>query len=154
VRLTDFDTAEMLTEENRTSVTLPVPAQEVWVALPEVFGQLEIPIPRSDPQAMAVGNPDLEVRRIEGKRMSQYVDCGMTRSGIVANLYDVTLTVNSRVSEGPDGAVVLTTTLDAWARPRTTNGNPVHCTSTGTLESRIGQLVAERLGVGGGGDDG
>jgi hypothetical protein len=95
---------------------------------------------------MTLGNSGFTARNLDGERMSHYLDCGRSNSGPRANLYDVTLTISTRVADSPDSEAVLATTVDAWAKPRMTNGNPVHCLSKTTLEQRLAEVVAERLG--------
>lgn len=149
LRVVSSETAEFLTEGNRSAATLPVSSTEAWAAIPGVYEQLGIPVTEVSPDMMTLGNPDFRTRRIDGNRMGHYLDCGITNSGVLANIYDVTITISTRVVDAPEGGAVVTTTLDAWARPRMTNGNPVHCSSKQRLEQRLNGLVAEKLGVGG-----
>ena len=39
--------------------------------------------------------------------------------------------------------VIVTTSLDAYARPRDVAGNAVHCVSRGALERRLAELITE-----------
>jgi hypothetical protein len=82
--------------------------------------------------------------------MNSYVDCGSNLSGQLANAYDVTLSVVTRLSDGPPGTTIVATTIDAYGEPRTTSGNQVHCQSREALERRVAEIVAEKLGVIGG----
>lgn len=68
-----------------------VPADEVWTVLPEVFEKLEVPVSIRDRAALQMGNAQTLVRRVEGKRMSTYLDCGTSLSGVLADAYDITL---------------------------------------------------------------
>lgn len=145
IRTSGFQTAEFLDEKDLASATLPASPAEVWGVLPTVYEELEIPVTQRDPAQMILGNPGYDVRTIQGKRMASYLDCGTSPSGILANLYDVTLALATRVSPAPAGGSVMTTILEGWAEPRVTRGNPVHCRSKGTLEERIAAVVAERL---------
>lgn len=145
VRIMDFQTSEFFTEGNEVSSTFSVPPQRVWPLLPAVYERLEIPVLEVAPERMTLGNPALEVRRIDGKRLGSYVDCGTTLSGVVANLYDVTLRIATRLTDSPEGGTLMTTSLDAWAEPRTTRGDPIHCRSRNTLETRVAELLAAFL---------
>ena len=145
VRVSDYQTAELFTEADRISVAIPHPPEDVWAALPAVFDRLGIPVNQVARDQMTLGNTGLEARTIEGKRMGSYLDCGTTFSGALANIYDVTLKVTSRVTPNPEGGALVVTTLDAWAEPRMTNGDAVHCRSKNKLEERIAEVTAEIL---------
>lgn len=146
VRVMDYQAVEFLTEALQTMATLPATPAEVWAVLPEVYEQLGIPITESSPNLKTMGNPGFRTRNLDGKRVSQYVDCGRSNSGALANIYDVTFTISTSVSDAPDGGATVSTTVDAWAKPRMTNGNPVHCSSKTTLEQRLVELVTEKVG--------
>jgi hypothetical protein len=62
-----------------------------------------------------------------------------------ADEYEVTLSVIVQVLVADAGATKVRTLVDAYARDRTMSSGPVHCISSGTLERRVGELVAERL---------
>jgi hypothetical protein len=145
LRVVTSEAAEFLTEGSQRFGTLPVAPADVWEVLPGVYEELAIPVTEVRPHEMTLGNPAYETRRIDGARMSRFLDCGATHSGILANIYDVTLTLSTTVSESPEGDAVVTHSLDAWARPRMTSGNPVHCSSKGTLEERLMEVILERL---------
>ena len=149
VRLTDFDAVEFLTEGDLASASFGAVPADVWAILPGIYETLGIPIGGSSPELMKLGNPGFRARRVDGKRMGQYLDCGITPSGVLADVYDVTLTIATQVVKGSEGGAVVTTTMDAWAEPRMTRGDPIHCRSKGTLEQRVAEMVAEKLGTGG-----
>lgn len=136
---------EMHTEANVAERVFQVPAEQVWAEVPGVYERLGIPITTADPDAREVGNPGYLARRVEGKRMNSYLDCGTQLGGAVANSHDVTLSVVTKVIAREGGASGVRTVLDATARARATSGNPVHCQSRGVLEERIGRLIAEAL---------
>jgi hypothetical protein len=142
VRRTSIDLRQ---EASVGQVKLTRTVREVWAALPAVFEQLEIDVTRQDPSAGVIGNDGYRARRIEGQRMSRYVDCGLGPTRSNADEYDVTLAVLVRVSSGEEGGTLVTTSLDAFAKDRAVSGNSVHCTSYGTLERRIGMLVTEKV---------
>lgn len=125
---------------------MAVPLDSVWLALPGVYGALDIDITHSDPSRHVFGNPQYRARRVEGKRLSTYIDCG---SGVTAvpkaDDYEVTLSVTTTLTAGEENSTVVTTTVDGYARPRAVSTNPVHCTSKGTLELRVVQLIREAL---------
>jgi hypothetical protein len=135
---------EIVRETYSTRSTLTGGMEALWGALPGVYEILGIPVEYSDPSARRMGNERLSVRRIEGQRLSRFVDCG---SGITArpnaDAYAVTLQVVTELRPGPGPGQ---TTVESWltgsARPVETSGGTVGCTSKGTLEVRIAELLA------------
>jgi hypothetical protein len=117
----------------------------VWAVLPAVFAQLGIETTRVDAGEGVIGNPSYRARRIEGQRMSTYLDCGRSFGRDYADQYTVTLGVLVQLVPTADGRTVVRTVLDAYARDPSQNGPAVHCITWGSLERRIGELVAERL---------
>jgi hypothetical protein len=138
---------EMYTQASLAARVIPVSADSVWTVLPEVFETLDVPVTHRVPSRQEMGNRGYVARRVEGKRMNTYVDCGTNLSGQLANLYEVTLSVVVRLSAADDGGAQVETTVDAYGKPRTTSGNQVHCQSRETLEQRIGDLVFEKARI-------
>jgi len=122
-----------------------VSPERVWGTLPAVMAQLEIPVTHSDPDRMEYGNRSWRPRRIEGRRMSKYLDCGTTLSGALADTHEITMMMVVSVSRAPGGGANVITTLDAYGDPRAVSGNPIHCESIKTLEKRVVELVREQL---------
>ena len=119
---------------------------EVWEALVATYKQLGIPVPATNHAGWRVGNPRVQVRRIGDERMSRFFECGQASMGRPrADQYDVTFSIFSRLQQAADGRTVLLTEVDGSARPRSVSTNPVHCSSKGTLEKRIADLVMDSL---------
>ncbi len=127
--------------------TVSSPVTEVWAVLPEVFGQLEIETSTVDPSEALIGNAGYRARRIEGRRLSAYLDCGRSFGREYADQYAVTLSVLVQLLTAPDGSTTVRTILDAYARDPSLSSSSLHCTTRGSLERRIGDLVIERLGT-------
>jgi hypothetical protein len=141
---------ELHTEPGRSVHTLPLPPDSVWRALPRVYEILGIAEPGAAPDLRVFGAQNVRPRRIEGKRLSQYIDCGMGPTATPkADEYEVTLTLLSRLEPGPDSSTTLETTLEASSRPRAAAGARVSCQSNGMLEKRVAELVAWVLLSGG-----
>lgn len=138
---------EIYTEPGQAAVTLPAGASRVWRALDDVYAQLEIPVSVRDPRTMEIGNAGYLARRIEGRRMNTYVDCGTSLSGPLANEFDMTIVVLTRLSARGDSTRVLTT-MEAYGEPRATSGNQAPCRSREVLERRIAELTVEAVGGG------
>ena len=143
-----FGGIEFFTEAGQGERTIEAKLVEVWEILPSVYERLEIPVTLSDPGRKELGNRGYRARRIEGARMSKYFRCGTGMMGALADDYDITLSVLTLLADEPGGGTKILTTVDAFGRPRATSGNPLRCESTGVLELRVAQLVAEMTGEG------
>ncbi len=146
VRVGSRATAVLHTEGELGEQTLSDPPSEVWAAMPWVFEQLAIPITQFDNARMEIGNPNWRARRIEGRRMSTYLDCGTSLSGPLADTHDVTMMVSVQVQPGEGGGSKVSVVSDAFARPRAVSGNQVHCVPNRILDNRVAELLRERLG--------
>jgi hypothetical protein len=127
--------------------TVAASVSQVWGVLPGIFEQLEIETTTVDPSQGLMGNAGYRARRVEGRRLSDYLDCGRALGREYADQYAVTLTVLVQLVTAPDGRTVVRTIMDGYARDPSTSGSSVHCITWGSLERRIGDLVAERVGV-------
>ena len=143
-----FGEIELFTEPGFGERTIEAEPAEVWAILPDVFEQLQIPVTLSKPGRKEMGNKGYRARRIEGTRMSKYFRCGTGMLGALADEYNITLSVVTRLINAPEGGTRILTTVDAIGRPRATSGNPLRCESIGVLEMRVAQLLAEMSGEG------
>jgi hypothetical protein len=116
---------------------------EVWAMMPEVFERLGIEIDMADPRTASLGNSGFRTRRIEGRQMSRYLDCGSGIGGAYADTYEVTASILVQLFAAPEGGTVIRSVFDAYARARDVRGSSLHCQSRGELERRIWALVAE-----------
>lgn len=126
--------------------TVPASPTAVWGVLSDVFDQLEIEVSYVDASAGVMGNEGYRARRIEGVRLSRWLDCGLGTVQAVADSHQVMLAVMVQLLPARNGTVVQTT-VDASARDRSQSSGSLHCVSHGRLEQRIPELVMERLGV-------
>lgn len=143
-----FGGIELFTQPGVSERTIDAASVDVWEILPSVFEQLQIPITLSDPGKKELGNQGYRARRIEGSRMSKYFRCGTGMLGALADEYNITLSIVTRLTDAPGGGTRILTVVDAIGRPRATSGNPLRCESSGVLELRVAQLIAEMSGVG------
>lgn len=120
--------------------------EQVWAVLPNVYDELGIPEVVVDDRNRRLGNAEFQPRRIGGSRLSRYLDCGSS-IGVpsYADSYAVTMSLVTRVVEGTGGMAAVQTQIHAAAKPRDVRGEPILCTSRGTLEHRIFEAVAERI---------
>lgn len=119
---------------------------EAWGVLPEVYEVLGIPDVVIDVRNKRLGNAEFQPRRIGGSRLSRFLDCGSS-IGVpaYADSYDVTMSLITRVTEGGDGVAVVQTQIHAVAKSRDVRGDPILCSSRGTLENRIVEMVVEMV---------
>lgn len=147
LRVGNYERLELFSEPGVGVRTINVAAEVAWRALGGVYVELGIPVTSTNPQTMQIGNPGYSARRVGGDRMNTFVDCGSDLSGPLANQYEITLSISTRLTaKGPEETEVLTT-VDAFGEPRAVSGNMVHCGSRGVLELRVAQEVAEALGI-------
>ena len=133
---------EYITKEIPVDVTL------AWGVLPGVYQEIGIPVATTDPSKMMVANPGFEVQRIAGSRMNRFLDCGTSRTGPMANSYQVTLTVSTELTEVAEGQTEVKSLVTGQAINRSTAGYPISCSSRETLEELIADKIAETLGAG------
>ncbi len=149
MRIAGYQAIELTNDLGLGVRTVEVAAETVWGVVGGVYAQLEIPVEQADPRAMQIGNTGYTARRIERDRMNAFVDCGSDLAGPLANQYDITLAVATKLTSMSPDSTRITTMVDARGRPRAVSGNPITCTSRGELEERIAQRIAEALGIGG-----
>lgn len=85
-------------------------------------------------------------RRIGGKPLATYINCGTNHLGEPrANSYAVSLDVQSVVKPETEGKVAMSSLAQATAKQQGVSSDPLHCTTTTLLETRIHMLAMERL---------
>ena len=135
---------DRLAEKN----TIAVAADLAWGVLGGVYEQIGIPVTSVDSPNMTVGNLGFEARRIDGTRMNTFLDCGTNFNGPLASHYEVTLVVTTKLTKVDENHTEVSTVVDGSAKPRTTAGHPIQCTTRQKLEALIVKKVAEALGAG------
>jgi len=139
-------TTRILNEPRAVRRTIGAPVDQVWRTLPGVYDALGIVGAGADEEAKVFGIVDFRPRRLDGRALSTYVNCGMGITAIPkADEYDVTMSVLTHVKPGAEGETVLATSVLASAKPRIESGNAVYCDSQGALEARIAALVLRTL---------
>jgi hypothetical protein len=126
--------------------TLPFDADAVFRILPSLFDSLGVPVNTIDPPRRTIGNSGFKVRQRLGKAvLSSLIECGASQIGPNADSYDVYMILTTTVRPTGAGASTLSTLIDAQARPITYNQAYNRCTSKGTFEQRLVDLVTRRL---------
>ena len=149
VNVGGFLSQQLTTDLEFVSKEVPVESTLIWGVLPGVYQQLGIPVTNSDPQKMQVGNAGFEVQRVDGSRMNHFLDCGTSRGGPLANSYQVTLTVTTKLTKLGEDRTEVSSLVSGTAVNRSTAGYSVSCKSRETLEELIADRVVETLQVAG-----
>lgn len=125
---------------------LPVAADSAVRILRGIYAQLGVPPATLDNTGYTVGNRNFSVMRtFGGQRLSAYLDCGSSITGVAADSYRVTMSLVSRVSPATAGSTV-ETRLFATARDGSGVSNAtVDCGTTGSLERRINTALAAQV---------
>ncbi len=124
---------------------VPMALDQVWRRLPVVFDSLGIPIGMVDPTAHTIGNPSYRLRRRVGTvALSKYINCGSAQGMSSADTYEISLSVVTQARSTGAASTTLSTTVAASGHPITQSGDDVRCTSTGTLERKILEMVTGR----------
>ena len=129
-----------------SSTTFEAPVDRVWRALPAVFDSLGIPVTHLDQREHVIGNADIKARGRLGKvALRRYVDCGSTQGGPNADTYDVWLSVMTNARAAATGNTMVSTTVQAMARPVTFAAEYFRCRSTRELENAIFDILRRQL---------
>jgi hypothetical protein len=129
------------TDINSTLINAPV--DKAWAALQSAYATLGIPVTELNQQQRTIGNPTYRIRRRIGDVPTmRALDCGGDSGMPNAETYQLLLTVKSRIIANEAGGSVVQTTLEGTGRNATTSASSdVRCSSMGTLEKRIADLV-------------
>ncbi len=118
----------------------------VWRVLRSVYQDLDVAPNVIDRRGYQIGNTRFDPRSIGGQRLSRFLRCGYSVStSNNADSYRVTMSLVTRVRVDVQRQTVLQTEITASAKPRMVSGNAIACTTTGRLERRIAEMVAEKL---------
>jgi len=122
------------------------PESEIWPHLPAIFDELGVEVTEVKEQQRIIGNPRFKPGRIEGERLSTYLECGRDHGGPYADQHEVWVTFMVQLLRDPSGGTRVATLLNGFARPRNVSGNDLPCTSKLVLEARLVELINARLG--------
>lgn len=133
--------------DGASRVTVAFPLDAVWSILPAVYDSLGIPVSTIDPNRRVIGNPGFKAhKRLGSTSLGRYIDCGRTQGFPSADSYDVYLNITTHVQSGPtQSSTVMSTLLEAAARPMAFSGEYTKCSTLGALESAINDAVRKKL---------
>lgn len=126
---------------------VPAGPDQAFAVLPAAYEALGLPINTVLRDARTLGVRDGRApRHLARQPLSRYLDCGAEAAGARhADAWDVTITALSRITASGDASSTVVTQVAASARPVSTSGASVSCTSTGRLEQTINAVVVARL---------
>jgi hypothetical protein len=126
--------------------TIAAPADDVWGALPAAYEALGMRVATIDSKTRRIGNESMRARRRIGDiPMVRLLSCGGAIGAPNAETFDITLYVISQLSPASAGSTTLATVVQATGKSPNFGGNEVSCTSTGSLERRIEELVRAKV---------
>jgi len=137
----------MVSTTEVSSSLINAPVEKAWTALQEAYTTLGIPVTELNQQARTIGNNAYRVRRRIGDVPTmRALDCGGDSGMPNAETYQLLLTVKSRIIPNDAGGSVVQTTLEGTGKNATTAASSdVRCSSMGTLEKRIADLVKAKV---------
>ncbi|HET7321639.1 MAG TPA: hypothetical protein VFI96_04020, partial [Longimicrobiaceae bacterium] len=133
---------KMIAEDRVSTAWADTAIGEVWTRLLKAYPALGIELATVDSEHHIAGNQSARLQgRLAGEQFSTYFRCG--RSPIGAPLADESyIELNALTQlDSVSGGTVVSTLVQATARPRASHTNPIRCTSTGALEARIAEMV-------------
>ena len=130
----------------RGVANLQFPIDKVWSAMSPAYDSLAIPLTVIDAANHTIGNEGLQARRRIGKtRIGEYLNCGNGEGGPSADIYDVNLSMISKLQPNSTGGTTITTTVDGVAKPASFTGDYIKCGTTGQLEQRLVKFVEKQI---------
>jgi hypothetical protein len=136
-----------LTATNTASVTkLAAPIDRIWRLMPSVYDSLKIPLTTVDGAKHLIGNEGMKIRqRLGGVQLSRYIDCGQAQIGPSADSYDIFLAVTTTIRSISATESEVATTVESQAKPITYAQDYSRCSTKGTLETTISDIIAKKL---------
>ena len=129
-------------------VTIAAQPARVFAALKSVYEELGIPAAVVDAALNQVGNSNFwKSRKLGDERISLYLSCGNSVTGVIADDYRIYMSVMSQARADGKGGTELETAFTAFAR--NIDGSAAErivCGTTGQLEERIRQGILRKLG--------
>jgi hypothetical protein len=119
--------------------------RDVWPHLRPVFEQLGVEVTEVKRTQWIMGNPRFSPARLDGDRLSTFLECGRDHAGPYADQHQVRLTLMVQLLRTPAGGTNVNVLLTGSAQPRNYAANPILCESNGTLEARLVALIRQRL---------
>lgn len=128
--------------------TIAAEPARVYESLKPVLEELGIPVTTVNAATNQVGNSNFwRTRKLGTERISLYLSCGNSVTGVIADDYRIYMSVLSQVRADGNGATELETAFTASAvNIDGSAAERVVCGTTGQLEERIRQGILRKLG--------
>lgn len=139
------ETIDITRENDVRTLELGAARDRVWTALMAAHDAIGTTPSVVDAGAGTASFVHQNSRRLMGRPLSAYVDCGRSTSGARADIYSVTIRVSQVVRAKGTANTTLYTVVSAWAKPIGTSGDAVQCFTVGSLEKKIAEIVQLRL---------
>lgn len=122
--------------------------EDVWKTVLVTYHDLDLQVTSLNSERHQLSSSVARApRRLGGKPLREYLDCGNGIAGPRVESYDVAYALVTTVAPAQGDSTAVHSTLVATATSRGgTGAAPVDCATTGRLEKRIAQLVALKLG--------
>jgi hypothetical protein len=123
----------------------------VYHATVLAFEGLKIPLKLQDSVAGRVGNLGLtQSRQLAGSRLSRFLDCGSTLTGLRADSYRIEMPLIAILARvGPQTTRVRVALVGSARDMSGPSTDPVLCLSTGVLEKQIHDAIVRHLAASG-----
>jgi hypothetical protein len=128
-------------------VTIAAEPARVFAALRPVYEELGIPVATADAAINQVGSSNFfRTRKLGNERISMYLSCGNSVTGVIADDYRIYMSVTSQVRADGKGGTELETEFSAFARNIDGSASErIACGTTGQLEERIRLGIVRKL---------
>jgi hypothetical protein len=128
-------------------VTIAAEPSRVFQSLKPVFEQLGIPVATVDAGTYQVGNSNFwRTRKLGNDRISLYLSCGNSVTGVIADDYRIYMSVMSQARADGKGGTELETALTAYAvNIDGSAAERITCGTTGRLEENVRLGIIRRL---------
>ncbi len=149
VRMAAFPLPIMLDTVQRARVTIAAPRDRVLFATNGVYEALKLTPELIDPPRGQIGVLRATAsRRLADQQMSNLFNCGRGMAGENADTWRLTIASVTYVeAKGTDSSVVSTSAVAQAEDMSGGSTDPVMCGSSGMLETRIVELLQEKLGL-------
>jgi hypothetical protein len=145
VAVSPHETMDLVRDNDVRSIHLSASRDRVWSALMATHDVIGTTPSVLDAGAGSATFIHQNSKRLMGKSLSAYIDCGRSTQGPRADLYNVTIKVSQQVRSESATATTVHTVVSAWAKPMGMSGDAVQCYTLGALERKIGEILQTRL---------
>jgi hypothetical protein len=134
--------------DGSVSANIWAPPADVWKTVVVTYNDLGLPVTTIDEQKHKISSTDARApRKIGGKALRDYFDCGSGITGPRVDSYDVAYTIVTSVTPAAGDSSTISSTIVGSAKdPSGSSTASVNCGTTGRLEKRIAELVKLKLG--------